>query len=633
MKDTPLDETTLSAAGTPLALPVGQKLSWLEVSLRVDGQWRRVVQAPAQPVSADADFDYAWRNGDTIRLTFHRRDRAAFGADRIRVEIAFPLLNFGRVLVPDCGRHYVNCTKALDIRAPLYAVTPANAGHPFMAVQNEAGRFAFGFGIISATGEVAIRRRLPLISQRKALVGGDDHLALEIEWAGPAGDVRDLEVDLFMTESRPSWFHALRRFTQIIKQREEITYPANPDAWRPGWCTWTAFSSDDLSEERVLDNARIARDLGIGTVILDDGWFGPGLDSEREPLNIGDYEPDPTKFADLRGTVDKLHALGLKALLWHAPLCVAQTSRTYGEMSSYLMYQDGAEFTSVNGLAMLCPACPEVREYVAAETERLLRDYGADGLKVDLYNCLPPAACDSPHHTHDVADGVAALEKVMQAQWERALAVKPSVLIELKQDYGNVRLLRYGTMVRAGDTAYDVDTNCWRCFYDQAYAACVHNDYLMTSTLTDPEALGLLMVRMLAAGVPTFGNDLTRLSDEHRRLITAWLRFYNTERELFERSRAPQDDSLDAWQGGLRERAWVAALWQRAEIRLPDAATVFILNGTGRRELFLRTSETRGARLTLLDHRLEQVSECVEMIEDGFILPVLPGGMTILTRR
>src|SRR5690606_2062915 len=190
-----------------------------------------------------------------------------------------------------------------------------------------------------------------------------------------------------------------------------------------------------------------------------DGWFGPGRDDDRRVINHGDFTPAPLKFPDLPRTVSELQALGLHVLLWHAPLCVAPQSRAASTLGHLLMQHGGKRYTSVNGLHQLCPACPQVREHVARETQRLLRDYGADGLKVDLYNCLPVAPCDSTEHEHDIDDPVLAVEATMAAQWQAARQVKPDALIELKQDYGAVRLVRHGTMLRGGDAGYDVDTN------------------------------------------------------------------------------------------------------------------------------------------------------------------------------
>ena len=604
-------------------------LSHLSLSIRLGNEWLPAARLEGDGGSATPPFAARWSGSREISLSLRRLDGQSFAPEAYRVEVAVPLRNYAHTVVPDCGRHYVNTAKGLDIRSGAFGVHAANAGHPFFALADESGRFWFAFGIPSAAGEVRCRRVLPRISSSKAMVGGDDLLALSFEWDAEPGARPEWRLEFFVAGREKTWFHALRRYTAGIRKREKIVYPSHPEAWTPAWCTWTAFSSDDMTAKRVLENAAIARDLGMGSVILDDGWFGPGLDSEMT-LNLGDYEPDPTKFPDLPATVQAIQAMDLKAILWHAPLCIARTSRRWTTMQKYAIWQDGKEFTSVNGLAQLCPACPDVRRYVEEETARLFREYGVDGLKVDLYNCLPTRRCESTLHAHDIPDGVAAVDATMAGQWAAALRAKPDALFELKQDYGNVRLCRHGTMLRAGDTGYDVNTNLRRCFYNQAYAPCVHNDYFVSDYALPPSAFALAMLRMLTAGVPTFGSDLTRLSPAHRAVIRAWLAFYRAELPIFQTPREPQDNSLAVWQGGTRSRKWVSAWVDAREIQLPPAPTIFVMNGTPHDHLYVRVDRKRRVHATLLDHRLREVSRRSLTLADGTLLPVPQGGMARL---
>ncbi len=596
------------------------------VALRVGGHWHQVATSGAAERTLYAATVEV--TGPLRRLRISRADASPFDADRIRVSVTLPLLNFAHVVVPDCGRHYVNAAKALDIRAPLFHVSAPNAGYPFMAVADEGGAFLAAFGIVSPIGEAEIRRTLPRISRRKAMVGGDQLLGHEIVWRRGPEEVSEIALDLYAQEHAPTWHHALREYTRAIKEAEGITLPVHPGALLPVWCTWTAFCSSDMTDRRVLENARVARDLGIGTVIIDDGWFGPGLDDDAGDLTLGDYRPDPRKFPDLRRHVEELHALGLKALLWHAPLCVAPASQAYRAVRRFLMHGASGEYLSGNGLAQLCPACPAVRQYVADETARLMRETGADGLKVDLYNCLPGGMCASTEHDHDTSDSVAALEAVMAAQWNAMRGIRPDALCELKQDYGNVRLARYGTMVRAGDTAYDVDTNCRRCFHTGACVPCVHNDYFVTRDLAEPQAVALAMVRMLAAGVPTFGNDLETMPAAHRLVVGQWLGFYRAHIDMFAAPREPQANDMSCWQGGDAGIAWVAPLWQCREVRLPAARRIFLLNGTAHPYFYLRLNKAVSASVSRRSlPGVAAAPAAMVTLVDGGRIEVSPGGL------
>lgn len=608
---------------TGMRLPSSTLLS-LGAAVQVDGQWR---QAGGLAVPQGEEFISSWSIGETTTATIRRRDGRSFTAQQVRLEIVSVLLNYAHVVVVDCGRHYILARQAFQIRAPLYRVSQQNAGHPFFALADEAGNFLMAFGLVSHDGELCVRRLTPGVNSRKALVGGDDLLTLHMEYPGPREPVKELSLEVFFTEQAPTWFHALRRYSDAIKRRDKIVYVDNPDAWRPTWCTWPAWISDQMSDQTVLANARIAKELGIGTIILDDGWFGPGLDTEGQVLNLGDYQPDPKKFRDLPGLIRQMQEMGLKVLLWFASLPIAQTSQLYQKMKKYLMYENGKEAVSSNGLALLCPACPEVRKYVADEIERLLRTYNCDGFKVDLYNNLPHDFCTSPHHDHDIQDGVKAVEACMAELWQRVSKIKPDLLIELKQDYGNTRLIRHGTMVRAGDTAYDIDAMTWRTGYAQAYANVVHNDYLITGTYNTPQAMALLMIRILTGGVPTFGLHFPKFSQELRDVIAAWLKLYNRNLGMFRKPREPQNNDLSAWQGGDKKLAWVSAARYCREITLPDAKRILLMNGTGEDNLYLKLPAPRNVRVTTYDWKLKKLGSEEKTLRPGMRLSVRSGGM------
>jgi alpha-galactosidase len=522
---------------------------------------------------------------------------------KLRLTVCVPLLNYARVVIPDCGRHYVNSMKALDIRAGLFRITAPNAGHPFFALMSESGPCMFAFGLLDADGAVEIKRVLPVISQRKAMVGGDEHLGLAFEWV-PKGPTKS--VAIFLSRQHTSWFEALRDYTGAIEKLDGISQPHHPDAWRPVWCTWTAFPSAEMTEERVLENARIGKKLGIGTVILDDGWFGPGLDDDhyaphQPTINHGDYYPDPVKLPDLPGLVKRVQAMGIKFLLWHAPLCVAPEAKCAPKLKNLFQKKAGADFLSVNGMHQLCPCNKQVRDYAKAETYRLFKDYGVDGLKVDLYNCLSDQMCDSKDHTHDISDPVRGVDAVMAAVWEGALEARADAIMELKQDYGNVRLARHGTMVRAGDTAYDMDTNNQRCSYTQAFARCVHVDPVVTSVHTEVRHMALLALKSVVFGVPTFSMDLARFTDAQLAPISHWLHFYNDHVEMFMAPRKPLSLDQDVWTGGVEQSRWVAALRQARVMTLPEGKKVHVLNGTGRDTLILETATTAARKVKTWD--------------------------------
>ena len=187
-------------------------------------------------------------------------------------------------------------------------------------------------------------------------------------------------------------------------------------------------------------------------------------------------------------------------------------------------------------------------------------------------------------------------------------------------------------MVRAGDTAYDADTNLLRCAYIQAYAPVTHNDYLACSVHDRPGDVATMMIKQITGGVPTFSLDLTKQPAENLAVIKAWLDFYRSHLRLLSGRRAPLNPRLDVWQMGSRRTCIVSALFAACEIPLPDCERIIILNATGRSELYLRTARRETVHATWRDYALRSVRKGPLGISDGMRIEIPSGGRVTLTR-
>lgn len=607
----------------------------VSVRIRADGRERGFdsIQGVRKTTRQDG---FVWSAGGTelVRFRFSRADGADMDVESVDVRFTVPLAHFSKVILPDGGREYVFRDKAVFLRSQVTLVSAPNDGHPFVALVDQTGAVVYSYGLVSFLRESTCRCVDPLLSARKAMRGGHDVLTLSFRLPGDGwryGRTAAVDEMLYRSADQPTWFHALRRYADLCRRHHRVRYPANPRAHDPTWCTWTAWCSDRMSDESVLANARVARDLGVRSVILDDGWFGPGLDTDDRPLNIGDYDADTTKFADLPALVRELHDMGMSVLLWYAPTCISPDSRTFARFKHHLVCREGAPVLAPNGFYNLCPCHPEVRAFVRAECERMLREYGADGFKVDLYNTLPVTPCDAghAHETGSLIEGVRNLEREI---WGVMRRLRPRGTLELKQNYGNVVSAQWGTMVRAGDTAYDADTNFQRCAYLQAYAPVAHNDYLACSIHDPPRDVAVMMVKFITGGVPTFSLDLVKQPPGTLAVIREWLSFYRAHARIWRARREPMDGRLETWRMGDRRTTVVSALFGAAEVRLPTAGETIVMNGTGRDRLYLRPDTPGRAAVETRDCLLKPVGRSRILLKDGIPLMVPSGGMAVIKR-
>ncbi len=134
---------------------------------------------------------------------------------------------------------------------------------------------------------------------------------------------------------------------------------------------------------------------------------------------------------------------------------------------------------------------------------------------------------------------------------------------------------------------------------------------------------------MLIAGVPTFGVELTLLTEPQRQVIRHWLSLYHENLAMFQQPRRAQRNDLSVWESGddKGEQAWVAALWHATSIRLPEAQRVLVFNATGHEQLRVENAADQSVQLTTRDYQGKVIDEQTTTLAADATLTVPPGGM------
>ena len=578
--------------------------------------------------------------GEVLALCIRRADGAEFDLEHVTYRFSQVLRNFSRVIVPDCGRFYPTQKHALTSweNAAGFGVTVNNWGHPFVAFVDQADRCALAVGIVGGPVETHFRNEMPGQAEKRDTLVVYKH-KLQFRFDRPAfgvrgGKMREWRDAVFAAVDARSWFHAFRAYGEAAKKHLGLgPYPENAGALDPVWCSWTAWNSDDLTSALILENARHARSLGIRGMLIDDGWFGPGLDTDKDWCANGDYEPDPKKIPDMKKLVLQLRAMGMRSILWMGPVTVSPDSKAFTRVKHLLQHVNGVPHVhKANGMHCLCPSNPEARTYMIGMMVDLLRRFDVDGFKVDLYNNLSPRPCDAPHE-HDCRPNIEGLDRLMKDMWDAIRAVKPDVLLELKQNYGNVRAAQYGTMVRGGDSPYDADINLERTLYTAAYAPVAYNDYAVWTSKESLRDLGIMMIKMMIGGVPTFSVDFADMPPGQKKCVAGWLALYHEWKGLWMGNRVtPQTGTLDVWERVDADRAWYALIYGASEVTLAPKSEIWLANGTGREIIFVSTRRPFKGRVAVYDPRHKRVAQARLKFDKTRIFPMPPGGYALITR-
>ena len=377
----------------------------------------------------------------------------------------------------------------------------------------------------------ALSDALNLLEFRKGVNEESAFLHCQVEfWKGVRAPLRHYEVEIRLDRRRIPFAQALEEtagwWTGFYPA------PAAPaSAWLPVYSSWYTFHQN-LRDDAVERQCRLAREFGCATLIVDDGW--QTADNKRGYAYCGDWELCEARFPDMAAHVDRIHALGMKYLLWYSVPFVGIRSRAYRRFGEYFLYlNEGLE------AAVLDPRFPEVRRYLTDVYATALRRWRLDGFKLDFIDsfALPPGTPDpalSNPGARDILSLPEAVNRLMLDLRRELSALAPDVLIEFRQNYTGPAMLQYGNLFRAADCPNDLLSNRIRTIDIRLLApgSAVHSDMLMWNGGETAEAAARQLLNVIFS-VPQISVDLDAIPEAHRRMLKFLLAYQQEHRDVF----------------------------------------------------------------------------------------------------
>ena len=293
--------------------------------------------------------------------------------------------------------------------------------------------------------------------------------------------------------------------------------------------------------------------------------------------------PVKSRFPDMKAHVAKVHAAGLKYMLWLSVPFMGCEAKNYQRFKKMLL-TDG-------DTGVLDPRFPEVREYLISTYERAVGEWGFDGLKLDFIDSfgLPaedPALKDD-FAGRDFRSVPEALNRLMKDVRARLMKINPDVLLEFRQHYCGPAILQYGNMIRAADCPADPTANRRRIcdLRLTSDTIAVHSDMLVWSGNETPEGAALPILNVLFSTIQ-YSMVLAKVSSDHRRVISSWIRFSQDHRAaLLKGAFRPHHPELGyTWIEGESADERVIAVYADDVCARAGAADrpVFLVNATGK---------------------------------------------------
>lgn len=138
----------------------------------------------------------------------------------------------------------------------------------------------------------------------------------------------------------------------------------------------------DFNEEKILNIARQASELGIDMMVLDDGWFGK---RDSDCSGLGDWFVNEKKLnGGLKTLVEKINAMGMKFGLWFEPEMVSEDSDLYRSHPDWAIQIPGRKPMRSRYQLVLDMSNPEVVDYLYDVMSAILKENHIEYVKWDM---------------------------------------------------------------------------------------------------------------------------------------------------------------------------------------------------------------------------------------------------------
>lgn len=299
-------------------------------------------------------------------------------------------------------------------------------------------------------------------------------------------------------------------------------------AFEPLYSTWYQFHQN-VTDKAVEEECKLAAELGMKTVILDDGWQTE--DGNRGYAFCGDWKPTPKKFPDMASHVAAVQKLGMKYMIWYSVPYVGFNSEAYAKFEGKYLYNDHGM-----GCSVLDPRFPEVREHLVNLYVNALKDWNLDGFKLDFIDSFglrgeDPAVKEN-YAGRDIRNVNEAVNVLMKEVSSALKAIKPDILLEFRQQYIGPAIRQYGNMFRAADCPGNAKDNRMRIASLRltSGSTAVHSDMIEWNLKETPENVGRAIINSIF-GVVQYSAMLKDIPQEHLEVIKKWISFTSEYRE------------------------------------------------------------------------------------------------------
>lgn len=302
------------------------------------------------------------------------------------------------------------------------------------------------------------------------------------------------------------------------------------DATEPVNSLWYSYHHD-LNADEIVKQCELSAEYGMKTVIIDDGWQMDEIENVSGVYAYcGDWEISRKKLGDVRKLTDRIHATGMKAMLWFSVPFIGTKSKVYPRFKDMTLDNtgDGVTFFALD------PRYKEVREYLTEIYANAIEKWGFDGLKLDFIDSFVASGksliADEKCDYSSIGD---AIMELLNSIYIRLTSLNPEIMFEFRQKYIGPAIKRYGNMLRVADCPIDAIKNRQDIVNMRITSGKtpVHSDMVAWNYDDSVESAATQLASILFS-VPQISVRLDKLNPDQKKMLNFYLDFWKQHKNV-----------------------------------------------------------------------------------------------------
>lgn len=310
----------------------------------------------------------------------------------------------------------------------------------------------------------------------------------------------------------------------------------------------------DFNEEKLLDLAKKAKEIGIELFVLDDGWFGKRNDATS---SLGDWQANEEKLpGGIKGMADKINALGLEFGLWIEPEMVNKDSDLFRRHPDWIFSDIRRNYCHSRNQYVLDFSKEEVVDYIHGQIRKVLSEASVSYVKWDMNRSFSEVFSNGMDKNHQ---GKARHKYILGVYelYERLIREFPHILFESCASGGarfDPGMLYYAPQAWTSDDTDAVERIKIQYGTSYVYPLSSMGSHVSASPNHQIFRDTPAETRANVAYFGTFGYelDITESSEEELEEMRRQTAFMKANRELiqkgtFYRLKSPFENNSSAW--------------------------------------------------------------------------------------